>query len=222
METWEPHDAGQALACQGWGHAVTAVRAQEPGEIAARLLRQYPDHLGPARLARIGWCYTSKELRVNGRTCYAKTTLHSPAARAKMAVFGEVATDTQPDFIVEVNLECWLDLSEPQQRALVHHELCHIDTRDGKWCLRGHTVEEFAEVIKAHGLWDWGAQEAGRAIQAHLPGLEDAETAALSLTYGGKTVTTTPENLQRLASMTPEEMGDLVDQIPAPGPQEAA
>lgn len=209
IKPWVPHTAGEALAVPGWGYSVTAVRAKEPADIAVRVLREYKGHLGAASLAKVGWCYTAKDLKQKGALCVAKIGLNSPDARSHTAVFGQVGAREQPDCIVDVNLEMWMDLNDTQQVATVHHELCHIAlTEKGKLRLRGHTVEEFTEVIEAHGLYDVGAREVARAIQMHLPGMA---SDSVTISSRGKSVTTTED-----------ELGKLVDSITELREEEAA
>lgn len=70
------------------------------------------------------------------------------------------------DFVVILNTEAWKTLSEPQRKALVHHEVCHIaistdqngntkkDTR-GRTAFRvkKHDIEEFGDVVAVHGCY---------------------------------------------------------------------
>lgn len=67
-----------------------------------------------------------------------------------------------PFGVIEISLDTWGEdvegvrwgLSDEQRVALVDHELCHFHiNEDGELKMRAHTVEEFAEVVKRHGLW---------------------------------------------------------------------
>lgn len=60
----------------------------------------------------------------------------------------------EPFFVMEISAEIWSQLNEKQRRALVDHELSHawVD-EDGELVTMGHDIEEFAGVIKRHGLW---------------------------------------------------------------------
>jgi hypothetical protein len=70
------------------------------------------------------------------------------------------------DAIVLLNQDAWRRLLPPQRLALVHHELCHfaeaLDSNgevayDGhgerKWRIVKHDIEEFREVVNAHGCY---------------------------------------------------------------------
>lgn len=70
------------------------------------------------------------------------------------------------DFVIVLNFEAWRNLNPAQRVALMHHELCHAavaedqngstkkDSRN-RTCFRTrrHDVEEFGDVIAAHGCY---------------------------------------------------------------------
>lgn len=58
-------------------------------------------------------------------------------------------------FVIEVSKDHWKELNESAQRALIDHELCHIDWAgpDEPIKTRAHDLEEFTAVVKRHGLW---------------------------------------------------------------------
>jgi len=62
-------------------------------------------------------------------------------------------------FVIEISEAMWDQLSAAGRIALVDHELCHramdVDEAEGtvKRAIRGHTVEEFTEIVHRHGLW---------------------------------------------------------------------
>ena len=58
-------------------------------------------------------------------------------------------------FVLEVNHKKWAEMSEKERTALVDHELCHagIDLESGDPVIIDHDVEEFAVIVKRHGLW---------------------------------------------------------------------
>ena len=91
------------------------------------------------------------------------------------------------DFLIVIDVGEWVELNQAQRHALVDHELSHCalfvaDSEGGRktwrlydprldslgdpnlerrWGLRGHDVEEFAEVLKRHGWWKPDAREKG-------------------------------------------------------------
>jgi hypothetical protein len=65
----------------------------------------------------------------------------------------------EKDFVVEVALDKWNELSEPQRTALTDHllERCfgEEDEESGemKWKLREPDVQEFSTILERHGAW---------------------------------------------------------------------
>ena len=70
------------------------------------------------------------------------------------------------DLILLLNKEQWRIFNEEQRAALVDHELCHADEatdpngepkEDAKgrkiYRMRKHDIEEFAAVVRRHGMW---------------------------------------------------------------------
>lgn len=64
------------------------------------------------------------------------------------------------DYIVEMSGELWDTLDDATQAILMQHELMHIlptmNEKSGDWefKLRDHDVQDFASIIKEHGI-DW-------------------------------------------------------------------
>ena len=61
-------------------------------------------------------------------------------------------------FVVEIGADAWQELSPDQRKAVLHHELCHCgfdDKEDGgpEPALIPHDIEEFSEVVEAHGFY---------------------------------------------------------------------
>jgi hypothetical protein len=69
------------------------------------------------------------------------------------------------DFVILLNAEAWPEMTEPERRRLMHHELCHAqvctdengDTKfdtSGRPCcrVRKHDIEEFFEVAEIYGM----------------------------------------------------------------------
>ena len=70
------------------------------------------------------------------------------------------------DAIILLDRGAWAVMKPPQRLALVHHELCHlapVEDEDGsqkadghgerKWRTVKHDIEEFREVVAAHGCY---------------------------------------------------------------------
>jgi len=67
---------------------------------------------------------------------------------------------TEYDYVITINKDFWEKADEIQKRALLYHELCHVEWKPptenypgGRWALRRHEVEEFFDVVDKFGLW---------------------------------------------------------------------
>jgi len=57
------------------------------------------------------------------------------------------------DFAIVISAPRWVTLTEPQQKALLDHELCHCGVDDdGKPVMVEHDIEEFSAVVERHGM----------------------------------------------------------------------
>lgn len=126
--------------------------ATEVGKIGADLIRKEPAHK-PLRDVRIDYVFRPEATRSKGKLVLGKARLVQ-GLNAFLA--SEGAND--PFFVVEIAKNTWDRLTEEQRRALVDHELMHFvvdEDADGqpKLSMRGHDLEEFADVVKRHGFW---------------------------------------------------------------------
>ncbi len=84
------------------------------------------------------------------------------------------------DFVILLRHLFWTDpqVTDPQRRALLDHELCHADVRLNKYGepltdergrtvyrTRRHDIEEFSEVVERNGLWKRDLEDFAAAIQ---------------------------------------------------------
>ena len=69
-------------------------------------------------------------------------------------------------FLIQLVAPIWNELSEPQQIAVLDHELCHIELDDetGFINLRKHSIEEFPEIVERHGAYHDGLVIFGHAL----------------------------------------------------------
>lgn len=88
--------------------------------------------------------------------------------------------------LIFINAADWKRLMPDQRLALVDHELTHIDrapmvaidpiTKEmvntweaaeepDSWRIKDHDVEEFADIIRRHGLWDATREKFGEAVR---------------------------------------------------------
>lgn len=143
-------------------------------EEVVRLCEQIVEaHHPDLQHARIGLLFRSGTWKSKGRTRWGQAQKASGKIRA---LAGDI------DFLVTLNEDVWFDeLDNAQRRALLDHELCHcaFDVVELKASTRGHDVEEFAEIIRRHGVWDSSLRKAERAF-------EDARQMRLELDEDGQ------------------------------------
>lgn len=128
--------------------------------------------------------------------------MRSPTAKAKGKITLGTAKKASPehkalyqgdvDFIVTLAGAEWKDMTNRQRRALLDHELCHCvgDSENG-WGLRGHDVEEFAEIIRRHGLWHGDLETVGETVRQLDLGLDDPGAGKPGKDVFGEDVTVT-------------------------------
>ncbi len=115
------------------------------------------------------------------------------------------------DFVILLNAEAWPEMTEPERRRLMHHELCHAqvcvdengDTKfdtSGRPCcrVRKHDIEEFFEVAEIYGLDSTINQIAQAAAQ-------DADRPLLKLAGREKRATESTEDTEDVGVTQPAE-----------------
>jgi hypothetical protein len=116
----------------------------------------------------IGCYYYNGSMRQNGREVVAKC---HKVTRRERELF-----ECEEDFQIVVARPTWEMLSGGQRVAWMHHELCHCGVdEDGQPYMVEHDLQEFAEVVRVHGLIDSAHAEMGRAFQPHLPHFDEPE-----------------------------------------------
>ena len=74
------------------------------------------------------------------------------------------------DYVIEVWEDYWSTATSEQKRALLYHELKHIDYGEEKddgelvWKIRRHDIEEFNDVVSKYKLWRPELQEFQRCL----------------------------------------------------------
>ena len=120
-----------------------------PARTARELIPLYHPHLDGAEIL---YLFRSPSWERKGQVVGGTVELASAKFRA---VAGSAV-----DFIMTLNAELWEGLPEPKRRALVDHELCHCQgNREEGFSTRGHDVEEFADIIRRHGMWHEGLEK---------------------------------------------------------------
>ena len=110
---------------------------------AATLIRDHHKHLIPAHIEYL-W---RRKARLTG----GRFTLGS----AKLATEKDLALAGRSiHFIITVAADFWKRAPEGKQVALLDHELSHCGfDYEGNPVLYAHDAEEFASVIRRHGVW---------------------------------------------------------------------
>lgn len=148
--------------------------AADAAAIGAELIAAIEDH-AHLESAAIAYLFRDQEIHERGRVVYASCHLGDFAGSSAMRTWGRFIrwaivnlVGFEPAFVVLIDRNLWSGLSDAERRALVDHELCHagqqIDPDTGmpkftefgepKWCIRGHSIEEFHGVVQRHGPWN--------------------------------------------------------------------
>lgn len=90
---------------------------------------------------------------------------------------------TNFEFAIIVEQNWWEFLTFDQQEALVDHELCHCGFDEKGPYIKDHTVEDFVEIVKRHGLWSNGLIELGEQVKQLdlFPAAPEVDQPALQL-----------------------------------------
>lgn len=119
---------------------------QEIQDMAKRLIDRHHSHLVEAKICVM---FRSGSWRSKGKDVLGRAIKVSDRDKLLHGY----------DFLIILNEKKWYELNHKQQEALLDHELCHcqrgVDSLDGSptWCIGSHDVEEFAAIIRRHGLW---------------------------------------------------------------------
>lgn len=120
--------------------------AESVEEIALRLIPTYHPELATARIVYI---FVDKASKKAGRSVLGKARKISGALEFLL----------EQDFLIEVAMDSWNELTERQRNALVDHllETCTGEedekTGDMKWAMREADVKEFTSILNRHGAW---------------------------------------------------------------------
>jgi predicted metallopeptidase len=134
--------------------------APEVKEIAEDLIQKYHQHLLDFSV-KLEYVFVDKTPKSKGRevwgTCRKVSSLNAFLANAQEG--------TDPFFVIVISEPIWDILPPSSKVALVDHELCHAwaeasqkEETDGsedvvKLSIRPHDLEEFACIVRRHGLW---------------------------------------------------------------------
>lgn len=113
---------------------------------AEELIEEYHPELAELE---VRYVFRSKHARSKGRVVGGKARVVS--SLGAFLIDGSAAVP-----VIELAADVWGGLSAERRRALLDHELTHFVLDEGdesRVLLRGHDVEEFAEIVGRHGLW---------------------------------------------------------------------
>ena len=167
--------------------------ANEARVLANELIPEHHPHL---LIAKILYVFTDQRRKRCDRVRIGSSQKLSSTER--FLASGLDGVEHGPDFLILFDSVQWAELTKPQRRALVDHELCHcalfvkdeterpavwlrwtVDMDDPqeygeqRWGMRGHDIEEFGEVLFRHGFWkpDGPERKFGEivALQLRMP-----------------------------------------------------
>lgn len=161
--------------------------APEVEAIANELLTTVDDHLHLYENdVRIVYLFIDKAPQSGGRVILGRARriggLNAVLADLDAFTDLELCEEPRPFFVIEISFDIWEGLSIPRRRALVDHELMHCKTgHDDKGNLklstRPHDFEEFAAILRRHGLWTAAAERMGAAVVEQLAlAIDDTNT----------------------------------------------
>lgn len=123
-----------------WGEEGADYRELEEADlILAFLIREYRPDLKGFRIATV---FTESIAPVNRRGRLG-TAFRMP---------GKMKHLSGVDAVVTLGFDHWRFLSDRDRQRLIHHEIEHFDTDDGKVVLVGHDFEEFVSIAVEYGL----------------------------------------------------------------------
>lgn len=130
--------------------------APEAEEIGNELISRYHQDISKAK---IFYYFKKKASKKKDKLALATISLTSPKLK--------FISERQYDYYLEIGWTEWTELTLQQKIALIDHELCHaaFSLDKEKFVIRGHSVEEFREVIERYGFWNDGIKAFGEACK---------------------------------------------------------
>lgn len=152
-------------------------RAEEAARIGAEIIAEHHGHLMGLR---VDFVFLDKKPKSKGKELWGR-------AKKISGLPAFLAASNDPDhygfaedfFVVEISEEAWDSLSAAGKRALIDHELSHMEivtddeTGASKLAIVGHDVTEFEAVLRRHGAWN-DTLESFVEVGAEQLSLEDA------------------------------------------------
>lgn len=150
--------------------------APEVATIAKELIDAVSEH-EPLTNVRIEYLFLDKAPKSKGRLIWgrARRVGGLGSVLANLNHYAEQhCQDPMPLFVVEISEDIWQGLNAERRTALVDHELmhCRVELNDDldEYVLstRPHDFEEFASIIRRHGMWTTSSEGMGAAVMEQL------------------------------------------------------
>lgn len=159
--------------------------APEVEKIAKELIDKYHQHLIDFQV-KLRYLFISKTPKSKGKEVWG--TCRKISGLNAYLEGGE--KDDEPFFVITISRDVWDILPQEKRVALVDHELCHawaevkqaeeeadadVDAeieQDNpvKLSVKPHDLEEFACIVRRHGLW---RQDIEEFVEAAMKGKQD-------------------------------------------------
>lgn len=131
--------------------------APEVAAIAVGLIASHHTQLADAPIVYV---FRAKATQSKGHLVLGRARRVSGLNAFLVALAAGDVSEDEPEeghdfFVMEIAQDMWATASEQQKAALIDHELSHfgVDPEKGTFVIRGHDIEEFADVVARHGLW---------------------------------------------------------------------
>lgn len=110
---------------------------------------------------RIAFVFETKPY-VEGELVKTHTIAKVTKAAPMWSFLGEV------DLVIQFRMPFWEHFDERQRRAVLHHEMSHVEFPRGKMGLREHDVEDFVATMRRYGPYLPGRRAFVRAAEVWL------------------------------------------------------
>ncbi len=142
-------------------------------EIGRELIEEYHKHLldhsvrveflfrskTPVKAGRAQWGTARKVSGLNAHLRYFSAAKNDVLMSSRRELnFTDEEKYNEPFFLILISRPIWENIKDPQRRALVDHELMHLDSDyddkgEIKLSIVGHDFEAFNREFELHGLW---------------------------------------------------------------------
>lgn len=171
-------------------------QAPEVKDVADDLIDLYHSHLATVR---IDYVFVSETLREKGKDVWGRAKKVS-GLNAWLADPGRDNAASVPDdfFVIEIAKAIWLQLDDKSRKALVDHELHHLDVDldTGKLSLHPHDLEEFNGIVRRYGLWRADVEMFLEAAKQKEQLFDEEDDTRVTLIHGDREVDIT-DHLER-------------------------